>query len=199
MKILALLDKPSAESFGMVAFVGSHAAGPTVYGVKDFPRGTPITYPLSDLIAAGHALEVTPTVEVPVFNIPQPMAAGWLGTEFEKKRLLLGAPNTHAPEERFPIGDQGSFWIASTAEVYDCLADWTRKTASQAIRQRDHHLAQLLMWALPSALETNATLWYVARDEVRQRHLRWQARLNDRAIEDLVLEYTAFVASVLNH
>jgi len=200
MLILALLDKPGRESFGMVPFVARFGDGSMCpMGFAGRPNGVPITsVQLHDLLHAGHALDVSSVKVEASEQIASPVA-GWLGRGFEEKFRTLEAPVPDLPAERVFLGDRGSFWIENTAQMYMRLFRWTVKTAKRAIREKNAPLADLLAWALPNEPETQAAIWYTrgSKDE-QDECLAWQLRWRPLSTRvSLLSEFNTFIQYVL--
>ena len=201
MRVLALLDNPSRESFGMVPFVARFGDGSMCpMGLAGRANKMPITpVQLYELFHAGHALDVSAAKAEFSEKIDSP-AAGWLGRGFEEKFRTLGAPVPDLPAERVFLGDRGSFWIENTAQMYMRLFYWMIKTAKRAIREKNAEFADLLAWALPNEPETQAAIWYTRDSEDAQNDcLAWQLRKLPRCSRiGILAEFNKFIQYVLS-
>jgi len=201
MLILALLDKPSRESFGMVPFVARFGDG-NMYtvGLKGRSDGMPFTsVQLYELFHAGHALDVSAAKAEVSGQIVKPVA-GWLGRGFEEKFRTLGAPVPDLPAERFFLGDRGSFWIDNTPAMFMRLLGWTVRTAKRAIRENNAEFADLMARALPDEPETQAAIWYTRSSQpAKDDYLAWQLRKLPRFTRDgLLAELNKFIQYALS-
>lgn len=202
MFIVALLDRPHRNSFGMVPFVERRSSGELrIRGLSEWLSGKKISDThLAHLLQSGHARDVSslgatapPTVVAPV--------AGWLGAGFEETARSLPVPTIVVPEKRFAVGSDGAFWIGPALETYSLLLSFTQEVAKRAVRNHDALLADLLMWVLPTRPETNSAIWYTRENvEEQERHLLLQMRFcPKRSRKELLDEYQLYVRSFLKN
>lgn len=171
MKVLALHDPPCSKSLAMVAFMVRPDSGDEilVYGFKEWPKL------ISEgefklLCEMGSALDVSASnvfLTPPAVNL----AAGFLGDDFVINAQKINAPMPVVPSERHAIPERGAFWIAPVKEVYECLFNWTQEAARRVFRERSKPLADLMHWALPCAIETQAATWFTKETKQEKEKL----------------------------
>ena len=178
-KIVALLDRPSTHSFGIVPFIiadGEAMKDATVIG---FAKGPSLVAPM---ISYGTSIEQFVTGQdchdvraanlVTFSEVPkETLAAGWLGYAFEKKCRELGLPD---PETASPThgNAQGRFWIEPADKCFARLDRWVRTVASRTFKEKSRPIAELMAQCLPNNALTAAACWYTAEGEQRDLELR---------------------------
>ena len=187
--LLALLDRPSSRSFGMLAII-VRVAGTGRLLVSGLAGGVrPLTLPshmtLQEFIDS-YCLDVAP-MSIAVDHPEKSSVAGWLGDAFleECTRLQVPPPRTpmpppyrHADMIR-PDPADGVFWIEEPARLYTRLETWNRQAALIAFATGNPEVAELMGWCLPEHEETMAARWLTARTPIdRQRELAFCLRLH---------------------
>jgi hypothetical protein len=166
-RIIALLDRPSPRSFGMVPFVL------LARGFKGRPAWRLEARDVEELVLDRHALRVDATVPDP---IDDDTVAGWLGRQFlqEAGSIPAGVPW----ERRRPAADDGHFWLAQRADLYQTLERWVHEAACDVFERDDARLAKLMIWVRPDSAVTRAALWSTKKtEEERKERIAWWVRL----------------------
>lgn len=175
--VIALLDTPSASSFGMVPFVARDSCGVLyVCGIRNRPRSALEPAELDELLRSKSALRIPELLAVD--RIDQDMVAGWLGLGFRHEVARLSAPEPRVPLLH-EIDELGGFWLDTPATVYGALDQWIREAAADVFSGAGSAaLAELMVWVLPDRDETRAAVWHTrAPDSEKHRHLEWYVRL----------------------
>ena len=186
--VVALLEKPSAKSFGMTGLI---VKIDEIYQTSGLASGNRIVTPYElNYQLGGHILNVESSLPS---NLMNPVAL-WLGTQFYSKATELGAPtlpiidqNWHTPLQ--PEENRGNYTIKEPAEAYKILDDWVTETARESLVRDSHDLAVLTGWALPLHSATRAALYYTASN--KSKELEWQSRTAGRKVsaEQLIQEH----------
>ncbi|MDE2001379.1 MAG: hypothetical protein KGI60_02295 [Patescibacteria group bacterium] len=187
MKVLALLDPPSTQSFGMVPFVVDDGLDDLYiciglsgsFGSRNFISKKEF----SVLVRDGHAINVS-HLRIPVtFDLknPLPVVAGWLGSEFAKKAAAVGVPAPDIPHGRKLPDGTGLFWFEDSGTMHRRLRSWIRAAAPRAFKEKNKDIVRLMEWAMPLAPETLAALWHVRDSRAdKERELNWQLSCSNR-------------------
>ncbi len=88
------------------------------------------------------------------------LVAGWYGNNFKAQLVQLNALAPDIPAEHYVLPQIGSFWFESPEVMYPRLRNWLKTTAPRVFKEKNRALANLMQWALPSAPETLAAMWY---------------------------------------
>lgn len=172
--IVALLDRPSPKSFGMVPFVEQTSDSEyIVHGLKNRPAMPLSEHDLDELIDHGSILPINQRVEA---DIEKTTVAGWLGKDFKQKAVAIPSG---IPEARlYQVVDQGQFWLADRDSVKGAQEDWVEKAARQVFENGDVDLAKLMIWVLPDHERTRAAIWHTKpTDNEKQERIAWWVRL----------------------
>jgi hypothetical protein len=187
--VVALLDRPSEKSFGMVPFLVREVPSNThsAYGLKDSP--VELVLPREMLVeqfiqtncrnigSAGITFDEAPD---------KGLCAGWAGRDFLKRCVKLKVPTPDVPKENYVHHDQqdsempgGCFWLEPTMIAYDRLEHWIKIAGPLACQRNSHEIATLLHWCLPDRIETHAAMWYTAPDPRHaEREIAWLIRVH---------------------
>ncbi len=178
-RFIALLDRPSPKSFGLVPVITERHGVPAVTGVAGLSahRVQPISIPeVNNLIAAGHALRVTGELS-PADDVGVDTVALWAGTAFleaAERADLLPAPLPSRPHP----AEGGSFYLGRAAALYPYLDQWVSRALTTLLnhsdQQKQRHIAELMRWVLPSNPMTLAALWTSSSEP--DTELRWQVQ-----------------------
>jgi hypothetical protein len=203
MAMIALLDKPSSSSFGMVPFVvRDHDGTLHVRGIRDRARSTLDQAALDELARSKSALLLPESVTLDQDR--DDTVAGWLGFGFRHEVARLRAPEPRVPLLH-DIEEHGGFWLDTAASVYQALDQWTREAAAEVFSGTGGaELAELMLWVLPERDETRAAVWHTrGPDSEKRRHLEWYTRLERDAgrsvsTEELEQRFRQVAASYRN-
>ena len=185
--IVALLDKPSSESFGMLGIIVNSQGR---YHTLGLPKNGSVSKIEFEMLQ-GHILEVNGPLPKDLVN---PVAL-WLGSEFQTKATELKAPalptlNEHWRSPLEPNERRGKYTIKESAEAYKILDEWVTETAREALVRNDYDLAVLTRWTLPMHPATKAALYYAAPASEKKRELDWQLRTERKvSAEQLIQEH----------
>jgi hypothetical protein len=173
-QIVALLDRPSPRSFGMVPFV-ERTADSTLYirGLRGRPAQVMLDVDLDQLLKEHSALAVDITTTEP---IAETTVAGWIGAQFrdEARRIPPQVPWSKCRR----AADQGHFWLGDREAIHRTMEQWVKEAARDVFERRDAGLANLMIWVMPDSELTRAALWSTkATDKERQERLAWWLRL----------------------
>ena len=195
-RILALLDRPSARSFGMVPVAVEIDDKVRVTGLSGGSRHRAQTLTIADvgdLVDSGHALRVSGGDKDR--EIDDSEVALWLGHGFEEEAEDLALPPPPRPGHGQRLAE-GDFYLGRAAEMFVYLDQWVA-FAFARFREEDDpakrtRIASLLRWALPSDRRTLAALWLSAPDSDHQleRQLRTFARKSTKSSWRSELEKT---------
>lgn len=177
MNVVALLDRPSSRSFGMVPFVVLDPAGSLhIYGLQGYPDKRTSSYELETLVQDRHAYAVTASQDT---QLPQNAAAGWLGDIFAAE--VDGVPAGIPTAQLHRVEGAGRFWIASRHDVQQVLDRWLEATAKVAFSSRGtreaHRLARTMLWVAPDSSLTRAAVWATGTEKSKQASIAWWTRL----------------------
>ena len=192
--IVALLDKPSSESFGMTALIVQPACS-EMYQTMGLASGNMII--TSDHFAqfqGGHWLNVHSSLPN---NLTNPVAL-WLGTNFYTKATELKAPTLPTIDENWylplkPNERRGRYTIKEPAEAYKILDDWVTETAREALARNSYDLAVLTRWTLPCSPLSKAALYFTTPDaqgkevELKRQQLCTEHRFTSK--KELIQEH----------
>lgn len=172
MLLLAIADRPSPESFAVVPFIARDDDGRNLIAgwayqseIDDGELAALITNTIG-------AHDVAPLgIRLDAFT--RGSAAGWIGETFAARCRELGAPEPEPPAACHALPGLARFWIGAAQDVLAVRRRWTEAAARKAIRERDRALADLMRWAEPHALETEAAVWHACSSpEEREAHVR---------------------------
>lgn len=179
--IVALLDKPSPNSFGMCPLITRFYDNNfcEVLGLSSGIKTISIEE-LDQLYRQGHILKVKSQLPK---NLSNPVAL-WLGNKFFIKADYLSAPplpqidkTWHSPLK--PHHESGKYTIKDCREAFNILNSWVTTTGIEALTTNNHEFAKLMNWTLPLSPITQASLYFTApTNESKQRELKWQLRIN---------------------
>ena len=173
--IVALLDRPSAQSFGLLPLVTQSESGRLFTEGLLQPTDHEITIDtLEELVQSGHALRLSEPLRRPTSE--RPLAALWSGTTFESEANELSLPLP--PRASLPLLhqlDTGTFCIMRGDHAYQLLDVWLQHAAIRALQDHDARVAKLMAWVLPDRDETRAALWCTADDS--KAELAWFTKL----------------------
>ncbi len=182
-QVIALLDSPSSESFGIVSVIIYDYASGERYASgltsESSQRRIIDEREWSGLDGSGHILEAMAAVPEEMVN---PLAL-WVGRKFSAKAKELSAPSlpeidTYWLKPSEPNTLKGWFKLQEPAEAYKTLEDWVVITGVKALQTNSLMLAKLMQWAIPGAAETLAALYFTAPTEDQQRReLEFQERI----------------------
>jgi hypothetical protein len=189
MKVVALLDRPGEQSFGMVPFVvlgKDHKL--RVIGLIGARTDTITTPELCQLIEAGHAWSVHSSGARIATTHGNALAAGWIGRMFEQQIGAIGAPPHTAPTQRYVLEGVGSFWIDDSAEIYRCLSNWVDACAARVFREKSAAIAEMMDWTLPDMPVTQAAVWWTKKTtEEKQAYATFISRTVRRGTDPTAL------------
>ena len=189
-KVVALLEKPSTESFGMVGIL---VADNDHYVALGLTRSPNLVTKKEYNKLGGHIMPVE--VRLPdSFTNP---TALWLGSEFYRKAKVLNS-STLPDVDRWhrPIDSEvGWFSFQEPAKAYQQLEDWVREAAPKGMQNAE--IAKMMRWTLPSHPITQAALYFTAED--KQAELQWQMRMRRDKIhpDELIAQYETIRRKVL--
>ncbi len=198
MEVVALLDKPSLKSFGMVSII-VRSEGRVLHVLDGSLHAQPISEEsVAVLCCSGHAYDVS-GLGASVDGPPRPLVAGWLGSEFLASVREVGAPVPEVPDAHFALKPHGSFWVGEPEVVFRTLKSWTVAAARRVFVERNAVLADLMEWVLPDEDETVAAVWWTRdSEEDRMRYLRLVKRvLHGRGRELDVEMYKSVLGSIV--
>lgn len=188
--IVALLDKPSTQSFGMTRLIVTVNSLNEMYQTTGLAsRNRAVTpYELNQQLN-GHILKVQSLLPG---NLSNPVAL-WLGTQFYTKATTLNAPSLPVIDEHWhqplePHFNDGKYTVKEPAEAYKILDGWVTETAREALVRKNYDLAVLTRWTLPMHPATKAALYFTAADSEKERELDWQLLIDRRKISVEVLK-----------
>lgn len=180
--LIALLDKPSKKSLGMVPAVVKESdrsirvlglAAESTHRAKGLSERE-----VKDLIYGGDALKVEDAIVKD--HLADDTAALWLGHSFKDGAKEAGVDFV-LPTQRSIIVFEGKIFLLPSAIVYRHLEDWTvdafKKFRSLPSSERTWRkkIVVLMEWALPARPESLAAAWAVAEDP--DEELEWQIRM----------------------
>lgn len=176
-EIVALLQNPSPESFGVVPFVTRVEAAYEVIGLSDVSkhRGEHVdSDSVDDLVRAGHARATS----FPIDNGPPENAVAlWLGDAFAKKARELGVEAPPLPLQNAST-PEGTFAIGAHKDMRVYLEEWLKRAFARFLDTKEktqrRQIAVLMRWALPRDPKTLAALWSSADNA--EAELAWQVR-----------------------
>lgn len=173
-RIVALLDRPSPRSFGMVPFVERTADGTLhVHGLQGRRAQGMLDADLTQLLQQNSALALDHTVTEP---ITETTVAGWVGVQFREEARRI-PPQVPWGKCR-PATDQGHFWLGFREAVHRTMEQWVKEAARDVFERGDARLANLMIWVMPDSELTRAALWSTKTTEKeRQERIAWWLRL----------------------
>lgn len=173
--IVALLDKPSRRSFGLLPLVTQSESGTLLTEGLFQPSDHEITIDtLEELVHSGHALRLSQPVRRP--SEEPLLVALWIGRTFESEANELSLPLP--PRSSLPLSHQlntGTFCFMRGDHAYQVLEVWLQHAARLALEDHDARIAKLMAWVLPDRDETRAALWGTADDP--KVELAWFTKL----------------------
>ncbi len=128
---------------------------------------------LEDLIRRGDA-----------FNIEgfqattEPLAALWVGHEFDAKTNNAGVPVPPLPPQSTEQVAEGRLWVAPVRHVWLVIDSWIVQSFRRAVLGQNADLAALMSWVMPQRIETRAARWYTSDKKTREKELEWWVRLD---------------------
>ncbi|SRR3989344_63321 len=175
--IVALLDKPSAESFGMVGLIVTVNSFNEMYQTAGLSSKNMVVTPYQlNQQLSGHILNVQSPLPVDLVN---PVAV-WIGSQFYSKATELKAPSLptidqswHQPLE--PEQTRGNYAIKESKEAYKILENWVTEAATDALLTNNYDLAVLTSWTLPLHPAAQAALYFTAANKPAE--LKMQLRI----------------------
>ena len=199
--LIALLDKPSEDSLGMVPAVVKESdktirvlglAPTSAHRAKGLHERD-----VKDLIAGGHALGIEDTHVKD--RLADDTAALWLGHEFQDVATEVGVAFA-PPPQRPVIAFKGKIFLLPSPVAYRHIEDWVvgafktfRSLLPRPIgggdvsdRPRRLKIADLLSWALPERPEALAASWAVSPDP--EHELKWQIRTMRHGVDSSELQ-----------
>ena len=189
-KLIALLERPSEKSFGMVAIVvrTSNEPLPFVSGLSEASRWRTFASQKEAEKLLHNQCGVVESCGITFSQRPVELLAGWLGTAFEENCHKENVPVPVIPDTAIiaPLAPHdpeflGRFWIGPPPEVYIHLDDWMKAVAPLAFKRRSREIARLMNWCLPLREESQAAVWYTTEDdEKRKRWLRFNLQTNPK-------------------
>lgn len=201
MLVIALFGAPNKKTFGMMPLVVKDNEKIIVRGYSQYPNGLEI----SDEILQTH-LKSGDAIDIAYMGINLPPdislpAAGWLGEEFKNSTYELSVPNHTAKSVRFLIPFQGSFWIDSIKNIYNCLDQWIKMAAVCAIVNNDAEVANLMKWTLPYASETEAAIWYTRKTKKeKKRYISCALATNPKSSrKKLLIKWNKIIENILKN
>lgn len=171
MLIVAIADRPSPKSFGIVPFIARTDEGRLLVAGH---RQTEIDEdylqwlyrnPIGahDVSKAGARLDA----------FGRGLSAGWLGDLFLSDCARLGAAPPETPTTWRAEEAEGRFWIGPRADIIACRVRWIDAAARQVVRTGSKELADLMKWANPHCPEAEAAVWFTRPTEKeRDRELQ---------------------------
>lgn len=183
--LIALLDRPSVHSLAIIPVVLKTIDGSLIVtGVNKRPIAINQDY-LDLLIKNGHVLCLPNPIVFESF-IDFHIVAGWLGSFFEEKCIMLQGPEIAIKTTNLFVNDKGEkiakFWLDTPDKIMKVIEQWVKKAAHKAIKNGLASLADLMIWALPDHEYTRAALLSTrSTQKERQRKLEWFARLDKNA------------------
>jgi hypothetical protein len=179
LKVIALLDKPSAHSMGVLPTVIESADGQL--RISGFASARPYSLQqseLDELLSAKQALAVEPALPHP--ETDDPIIAAWIGRHFAKNAAQFGLPLPEFPEPSRAML-HGSFSLSTPALVVAKYCAWLQVAFKKAIATKNTGIATLMVQVFPDHELTRAALWYTASAADRIRELAWIVRLEQGA------------------
>jgi hypothetical protein len=178
IRALALIDKPSAASFGMTPIVLEDNGNVRVLGLApaSAPRGLGVTKDeVQELIRGGHALSADDAALSEQIKLSSDTVALWLGDAFADRASKLGLP--HAPLPAFSVQMPGGrFFLGPAASMYPYLERWTiaafRRFRDVSDLGTRKEIASLMRWVLPNRPESLAAAWSTSPDPERELQLQ---------------------------
>ncbi len=197
-EIVGLWDKPSAKSFGLLCVVMKAGAE---YVISGFERPLVISSKeFAELYDVYQVILLTGSVLSCDYEKP---IALWLGREFCEKARELKAPEL--PSHRYwpapcaPFENEGQYSIHEYGVGFECISQWVRRSAEEALRKNDASLADLLKWALPDAPETYTAVYFTRQTAgQREREIAWRLRLYGKTRERMLQEYETVKKELLH-
>ena len=196
LTVVALLDKPSTDSFGMTGLIvkiGEIDDFSEIYRTTGLaPKNRMVTaYELNRQLGS-HILEVQSPLPSGLLN---PVAL-WMGSNFYTKATELKAPTLPMVDDNWysppaPDVTRGKYTITESKKAYKILDDWVTEAAKEALVRNCYDLAVLTRWTLPIHPATKAALYYTAPTTLQRAvELEWQLA-TDRKIsaEKLIQEH----------
>jgi hypothetical protein len=174
-RIVALLDKPSTSSFGLLALVTRSEAGTLETEGLAEPSDLWVSDDHYDALAESGSLVQLPR------ELDRPAETGrlsalWLGRGFEKRAKEIGV--SLPPRIALPKANEledGTLWLLRVDHGYQILDAWLYHAAEEALRERNPDIAKLMAWALPDRDETRMALWFTSK--APRQELEWWFRL----------------------
>ena len=190
VRVVALLDRPRSESFGMVPVVVERERKLYVNGLASESawRSRDINEKYVQLRDGGQLYEVNDYLCVSP-DLINP-AALWVGHQFRGRAEELQAPALPLLDGNWLRHSQGYYTLQEPAQAYQTLENWVNAAGVSVLTRDDnsgYDIATLMKWTLPSADETLAALYYTApTDEFRTRELAWQERIERKSADELI-------------
>lgn len=175
-RVTAVLDRPTADTFGMVGLVVADSQGVlSTEGVVGSPSGRVTSDHLDDLVDSGHASRVS---DLLIEREGVTHAALWLGKNFADAAHGIGLSVPPVPEQNSFQVSEGHFWFAPVPHVWHVVDFWLLRAFRRAITHRDPKVANLMTSTVPNRPETRAARWLTAETkEAKERELDWAVRI----------------------
>lgn len=200
--IVALLDAPFTNSFGMVGIIAKQQGVQyyTVFGLvpqKRLSRSDIDEEYFNLLRGHGHITEVQAPLPGGLSN---PVAL-WVGSKFYARAQAVNAPPlpevTQAGWLCVNTSDNRTGWyiIREPAEAYKVLDDWVSAAATEVFKRGRTELVDLMKWTLPCSAKTMAAEYYTRpTDELKAALLRFHSQVSGagqrrRSVEELLRQY----------
>jgi hypothetical protein len=174
-RIVALLDRPSPRSFGMVPFVERIADGTLrVHGLHGRPAQGMLDADLGQLLQEHSALALDVITTEP---ITETTVAGWVGVQFRQEARRI-PPQVPWGKCRPTTGQEGHFWLGFREAIHRTMEQWVKEAARDVFERGDANLAKQMIWVMPDSELTRAALWSTKTTEKeRQERIAWWLRL----------------------
>jgi len=185
--VVALLDIPLAESFGMMSFLvaeGEAMADPMVIGHPNGPLRPELAEgtTLEELVPSRMCCDVRSSNLTHVDLAGVTLVAGWIGYQFEQRCLELGLPKPELPSATHGR-HKGAFWIEPAPACHRRMTRWLEDVAPHAFKKRSRAIATLMAWCDPRHPTTVAALWFTSDKKRREVEIRNQMRIFPRLAE----------------
>lgn len=180
--VVALLDRPSPESFGMVGILIKYEDKYETLGLTENKFITQREFER----LGGHILEVYSTLDNNLIN----PAALWIGNEFYSKATNLKAPQLPDTKDwntpLHPHTSTGKYSFLETKQAYKTLDEWTTEAAREALLRNNYDLAKLTAWALPFSSASKAAIYFTTpTPEKQKQELKLYMRIDQKTEKEL--------------
>ena len=176
MLVVAIADRPSPKSFGVVPYIVRTDAGRLL--VAGHPQAKIDEDYLTSLYNNPIGAHDVSMVGARIEAFERTLVAGWLGDLFLSECARLGAALPDSTETWHAEAAEGRFWIGPRAEVNACRKRWVDAAARQVVRTESKDLADLMKWADPHCPEAEAAVWLTRpTEQARDRELQWFSQI----------------------